>query len=388
VIHNAQFAPWLKQVLLAIQAYDVYHAFWFDFLLAMFFVNLAVCTYLRFPATWRRYAMLTPPMPPVASAQEVVQLQAAPSPLALDMFRKRGYRVSELANGAFFAEKNKFVRLNPTFIHISLFLIIAGGIVGGLTGLKNSIPVQVGESISSKDVVETSYLKGKLHGAPRPFDLRLDAFRMDFRPNGQVKQYYSEVTIAPQGGTPYRQTLWVNEPLVVDGMYFYQSFWGVGGLTYTVDGKPADLKLTQAKIGGYMSKPFQVGADEYMFFLRSPNEPCLIVSTKSFNPVSELVPGITKPLSGHQLGIKEYRFFSGLETKSDPGIPLVYLGCGILIFGLCMVPFSHREVWVRPVEGGWLLAGRTHKGRVMLRKEMEEIAEKWPGEAAPVPVAT
>jgi cytochrome c biogenesis protein len=376
---KGQFAPWLKQLLLMIQAYDVYHAFWFDFLLAMLFVNLAVCTYLRFPATWRRYAMVQPPMPSVKAAQEVVPVAAAPSPVALDVLRKRGYVVSELADGAYFAEKNKFVRLNPTFIHISLFLIIGGAIVGGLTGLKNSFPIQVGQTVSSQQVVDESYLKGKLHGAPRPFDLRLDAFRMDFRPSGQVKQYYSEVTITPKdGGVPYQQTLWVNEPLVVDGMYFYQSFWGVGGLTYTVDGKPADLALTQAKIGGYMSKPFKAGNEEYMFFLRSANEPCLIVSTKSFNPVAELTPGMTKPLAGHEVGIKEYRFFSGLETKRDPGIPLVYLGCGILIFGLVMVPFSHRELWVRPGEEGWLLAGRTHKGRVMLRKEMEEIAGVWP----------
>src|SRR5207253_10255475 len=126
-----------------------------------------------------------------------------------DVLRKRGYKVSELENGAYFAEKNKFVRLNPTFIHISLFLIIAGAVVGGLTGLKNSFPIQVGQTVSSQQVVDESYLKGKLHGAPRPFDLRLDAFRMDFRPNGQVKQYYSEVTVMPKdGGVPYQQTLW------------------------------------------------------------------------------------------------------------------------------------------------------------------------------------
>src|SRR5437868_670590 len=90
----------------------------------------------------------------------------------------------------------------PGVIMNAQFLIIGGGIVGGLTGLKNSTPVQVGQTISSAAVVDTSYLKGKLHIDPRPFDLRLDAFRMDFRPNGQVKQYYSEVTVTPKDGVP------------------------------------------------------------------------------------------------------------------------------------------------------------------------------------------
>lgn len=392
VVLDAAFAPWLKQVLMTIQAYDVYHAFWFDFLLAMFFVNLAVCTYLRFPPTWRRYAMTAPPMPPVASLQEVVPVGAPPAQWQLDMFRKRGYRISEAKGGAYFAESGKFVRLAPTFIHISLFMIVAGAIVGGLTGIKNSFPLMVGQTATSDHVVETAYLKGRLHQAPSPFDLRLDAFRMEFRPNGQVKQYYSDITVTPHNGEkPYHTTMWVNEPLVVNGMYFYQSYWGLGAVTFHMDDKHATMDLTQAKVGGYMSRPFTVaGLDgssvgkEFMFFIRSMNEPALLVSTKTFQPVGELVPGLERKLGGHRFGIDEYRLFSGIETKKDPGIPLVYLGCGLLIFGLSMVPFTHREVWIRPHEGGWVLAGRTHKGRVMLRREMDEIATLW-GQATVVP---
>ena len=82
VVENSAFPPALKQVLLTIKAYDVYHAFWFNFLLALLFLNLAVCTYLRFPPTWRRYQMKTPPTPPVAGLQETVPVAAAPTTLA------------------------------------------------------------------------------------------------------------------------------------------------------------------------------------------------------------------------------------------------------------------------------------------------------------------
>ncbi|MNU10478.1 hypothetical protein D3C72_2576400 [compost metagenome] len=46
-----------------------------------------------------------------------------------------------------------------------------------------------------------------------------------------------------------------------------------------------------------------------------------------------------------------------------------------------MVGTSPREVWIRRSESGWVLAGRTHKGRVMLRKELETVARLW----APAP---
>lgn len=393
VIHNATFHPLVKSALLALQAHDVYHAAWFLFLLAMLFINLAVCTYLRFPPTWRRYAMDVPPAPAVANLQEAVPLAGAVTEAKLDMLRKRGYRVSALPKGGHFAEKNKFVRLGPTFIHISLFAIIIGAIVGGLAGIKNSTPISVGETIRSEDVYQSAYIRGGLSQAPKPFDLKLDNFRLEFYPNGQVRQYYSDVTITPRdGGQPYQRTLWVNEPMVHEGVYFYQSFWGVSAVTFAVNGKTQKLPLTQMKLG-YLSKPFEVAGKEYIFLLRSPmplNEPAMLISTKDLQPKAQFLPGVALDIDGAQVYMDQYHLFSGLESKADPGIPIVYFGCGVLLFGLAMVPFSHRELWLREDDnGGLVLAGRTHKGRVMLRKEMEHIAAVWstPGAAEASPAA-
>lgn len=387
VVENSAFHPALKQVLLTIKAYDVYHAFWFNFLLALLFLNLAVCTYLRFPPTWRRYQMKTPPTPPVAGLQETVPVAAAPTTLHLDVLRKRGYRVTELKDGEYFAEKGKFVRLGPTFIHISLFAVIAGAIIGGLSGMKNSLPMMVGESIDSKEVYQTAYVRGGLAPALAPFKIRLDGFRMDFRPNGQVKQYYSDITVLPHNGEPYAKRIWVNEPLIHEGVYFYQSFWGIGGMTYQVGNGPATkVLLTQAKSGGYISRPLKVGGKDHVFFVREIQQPALLVDVQKLEPVAQLLPGTPTVLNGETVAIKEYQLYSGLETKRDPGIPIVYFGCGAMIFGLAMIGVSHREVWLRRTQDGWVLAGRTHKGRVMLRKELQAIAAVWP--AAPHPQAT
>lgn len=378
VIDNATFHPVAKQILHALKAHDVYHAFWFNFLLALLFLNLAVCTYLRFPPTWRRYQMDMPPAPPVAALQEKEPVAAGPTSAHLDLLRKRGYHVAEIPNGEYFAEKGKFVRLGPTFIHISLFAVILGAIAGGFTGIKNSLPMMVGESIGSDEIFKTSYIKGAVATEPSPFKIRLDAFRMDFRPNGQVKQYYSDITVIPAQGEPFTKQIWVNEPLIHNGQYFYQSFWGIGGLRYSVDGAaPTQLILQQAKSGGYLSRPFSIAGEDYIFFVRAIEQPALLVSVKTVQPVAQFMPGSTSSIGGKTIALADYQLFSGLETKKDPGIPLVYFGCGMMIFGLSLVGFSHREVWVRRTETGWVLAGRTHKGRVMLRKELQAIAGLW-----------
>ncbi|HEY9724649.1 MAG TPA: cytochrome c biogenesis protein ResB [Oscillatoriaceae cyanobacterium] len=387
VITSSSFNPALKSVLLGIQAYDVYHTFWYQFLLATLFLNLAVCTYLRFPPTWRRYQMKVPKAPPVAALQENVELGAAPEEARLDVLRKRGYRIMQDGE-VVFAEKNKFVRLGPTFIHISLFAIIAGAIVGGLFGTKNSLPMQLGDTLTSQAIYDTSYVKGPLSRPPAPFKLRLDNFRMVFHPTGQVKQYYSRITFTPEGQVPEHLRIWVNEPFVYRGQYFYQSFWGIGGFTYILDGgAPMRMNLTQLKAGGYVSKPFAIGDASYVLFAKDLDQPAMLISTKTFNPEAQVVPGVTFKLHGHLFQLKTYHLFSGFQTKNDPGIPVVYFGCGVLIFGLAMVPFSHRELWIRRGEQGWVLAGRTHKGRLMLRREMDEIAAAWGTASAPSPVA-
>jgi cytochrome c biogenesis protein len=382
VVRNGAFPEWLKAVMMASRAYDVYHAFWFNFLLAMMFLNLAVCTYLRFPPTWRRYKMKTPATPGAAALPEIHRLATGPTPMKLDSLRKRGWRLTPQGEDVVFAEKNKFVRLAPTFIHISLFLVMGGALWGGLSGVKHSVPLMVGEAVASEQIVEQAFQRGRWHAEPTPFDLKLDAFRMEFRPSGQVKQYYSDVTVTPRDGRPaYKRTLWVNEPLIVDGMYFYQSFWGVGGFTYRIDGKPTRTTLVQARTGGYMSKPFKLGGQEYMFYLRAFEEPGLLVSTKDFEPKAQVVPGFPSAMNGQTFEVAEYHLFSGLETKIDPGIPLVYLGCGMMVLGLCMLPFRHREVWLRRDEDGWFLGGRTHRGKVILKREMAELARLWDAEA-------
>ncbi|MEB3196098.1 MAG: cytochrome c biogenesis protein ResB [Candidatus Sericytochromatia bacterium] len=378
VITEAAFPAWLKLVLQALDAHDVYHAGWFVALLALLFINLAVCTYLRFPPTWRRYRLALPPAPSPSGLMEVQRLSAPPTPLFLDMLRKRGWRVQSQGEEIVFAEKNKFVRLAPTFIHLSLFLVIAGAIWGGLGGMKNSLPIAVGESVSSRRVVESAFQRGRWHQPGKAFDLRLDAFRLAFRPGGMVKQYYSEVTITPEeGGPPQQRTLWVNEPLIHEGVYFYQSFWGVAGLTYTLDGVTSRHSLAQAKTGGYMSRPFRLGSQEVMLFLRSLEEPAVLVETAQFQPVVQVYPGVPVEMGGHRFEVETYHLFSGLETKTDPGIPLVYLGCGMMIVGLALLPFRHCEAWVRRDDDGWLLGGRTHRGRVILRRELTALAAGW-----------
>jgi cytochrome c biogenesis protein len=113
----------------------------------------------------------------------------------------------------------------------------------------------------------------------------------------------------------------------------------------------------------------------------------MLVDTRDFQPRAEVVPGLPVTLDGHRFAIDSYHLYSGLETKLDPGIPLVYLGCGMMLLGLALLPFRHCEAWIRHDAEGWLIGGRVHRGRVVLQRELAQLAAVWNRCGAPEPAA-
>jgi cytochrome c biogenesis protein len=73
---------------------------------------------------------------------------------------------------------------------------------------------------------------------------------------------------------------------------------------------------------------------------------------------------------------KEY---TGLQVTRDPGVWVVWIGCGLMIFGIIVsFFFSHQRVWVRiPKQSGGeiVLAGSTNKNRVGFEKAFGQLVD-------------
>jgi cytochrome c biogenesis protein ResB len=74
---------------------------------------------------------------------------------------------------------------------------------------------------------------------------------------------------------------------------------------------------------------------------------------------------------------KEY---TGLSVTKDPGVWVVWIGCGLMIFGFIVsFFFSHQRVWVRIPKspgGEIVLAGSANKNRVVFEKTFGELVEE------------
>jgi cytochrome c biogenesis protein len=94
--------------------------------------------------------------------------------------------------------------------------------------------------------------------------------------------------------------------------------------------------------------------------------------------------GSGKPITidGVTLVVDDIVGSTGLELKSDPGVPLVYAGfAGIMITTLISY-VSHSQVWGLQDGGAVVVAGRSNRSKFAFQKELDGVIDAVP-EAAP-----
>jgi cytochrome c biogenesis protein len=101
----------------------------------------------------------------------------------------------------------------------------------------------------------------------------------------------------------------------------------------------------------------------------------LVYDTKG-QLISSVRAGNSVEVNGVTLKIRELIGGTGLQIKADPGIPLVYLGFGLLMLGVIMSYFSHSQVWAVAKDGKLYLGGRTNRAQVVFEREIIEIIEQ------------
>lgn len=376
-----------KHFFLAIGAHNVYYSGWFMTLLALFFLNL-MCSTITTVLPRLRVGLRKPPEVSV-SVQErhhdnKVYLPARPVEEVARTLKQHGYRVYPTKHGGVVAHKGRWSRFSPLVTHLGLFTILIGGLASGLTVFKASVPLFPGETLPASQMVERlAQPRGILARSGFDWSVRLDKFWMDYYSADRVKQFYSNLSILKDGKVVATKKIWVNEPFVYDGVWFYQSFWGVGGANVTIGGTPQRIELQNGEsigLRGSLSKLTTIGKHQYFFYLPNERAPLTVMRFNHGDmrpmPVAELAPGSSAKVDGTPLRYEGPLLYSGIQTKSDPGIPVVYTGFVITMLGTALAFFGLRQVWVGPRDGGYLMSGKANRGHAVFQQELVRIATK------------
>src|SRR3954463_5154848 len=124
------------------ELYDLFHSWWFTTLLLSLTLNLIACSLERLPRIWflGRY--------PQRRLDHVVGLRfkvpLTSNRLTLDdvaeTLQRRRYRVV-VEDGFLFAERGRYARFGVWVVHLSLLLILGGGVYGRLTAFEGTAQV-------------------------------------------------------------------------------------------------------------------------------------------------------------------------------------------------------------------------------------------------------
>ncbi|MBC7542593.1 MAG: cytochrome c biogenesis protein ResB [Candidatus Sericytochromatia bacterium] len=366
---------WAKALLLATGANQMYHSAPFLALMTAFLFNLALATQEK---VWPPFRMLfRPPLTYTSAALKAMPVRVpvgdVPPELVAGALRARGFKVWDTPTGPA-GHKGRWSRSAPMVVHVSMFIILIGVLVGGFYGFKSQTLLEVGQFDTITHIVERAEIKGPLVPKRVDWQVHLDKFWLEHYPNGMVQQYNSELRIMQNAKLVDKKHIWVNEPMIVDGVYLYQSSWDVGSVDLLIDGQPKRVPMFPIEAGGHAGKErLLLDGVAYTLYLPAMRAPVLALDEK-FQPVAPLVRGKDVTLGTHTVRYAEPVLASGLQVKGDPGIPWVLGGWTLISIGLIIVFFGYRQVWYDTKTG--MLVGKANRGQVLLERELESIAER------------
>ncbi|MGB7058723.1 MAG: cytochrome c biogenesis protein [Geitlerinemataceae cyanobacterium] len=379
------FLSW--KVLLFVGLDRVYKTWWFLALLILFGSSLTACTFTRqLPAlkAARNWKFYTQPRQfeklAIASEVETEYLETTNFEKLSQLLEKQKYRVF-VEDNTLYARKGIVGRIGPIVVHASMLLILAGAIVGSMTGIVAQHMIPSGATVQINNIVEAGAFSSlKIF---EDWSLKVNRFWIEYTPSGSIDQFYSDLSILDKEGQEVdRQTIYVNKPLRYKGTVLYQTDWSIAGVQVKVNNSPI-FRLPMVSLdtqgkgrlwGTWV--PSKPDMSEGITLLARDLQGTLLVYDREGVLTASVRSGGKTEVNGVTLKVLDLIGATGLQVKVDPGIPLVYAGFGLLMISALMSYVSHSQIWALQKEGKFYIGGRTNRAQVAFERETLEVLEE------------
>jgi cytochrome c biogenesis protein len=380
---------------------DIFHSPVFLGLIGLLTVNMVACSFQRvFPKVRLLKQVL-----PLLSDKEISKFPVnssvhlnAPTESVLQTvesrLRKQGYTIN-VSGQKLTGEWGKYGRLAATVTHIGLLSLLAGVSITSWTGFTGFKPVPLGSVMTFEDSEHSKQWLGKLPN----WRLRVDATRKEEYESGDPKQWYSTLSVLdPAGKVLKTQEISVNNPLSWEGVDVYQSSWALDSIMVHFNNHPVKLRLRQ--MGGTQAAFVPLDDTTVLIFsLRKQDGPVKVFGKipdwDQPRLLAEIPAGSTASFGAVPVRYDGPVPITGLQYKSDPGLPVTYVAFGIIMIGVMMAAIPHRQLWVYVVPEGdttaLYIGGVSKKAKRAFERSMEgmlaHLKEKF-GECPTEPVET
>jgi cytochrome c biogenesis protein len=325
----------------------VYKTWWFLGLILIFGVSLLTCTFLQqFPSIKiaRRCQF-------VRTVEPFTRLRIS-TVLTRQAFTRIVSNI-KVGNYSLFQQKNLLYcykgltgRIAPIIVHLSMILILLGTIVGSLGGFKAQEIVPKTENFHIQNI----FNNGQLTQIPN-ISGRINDFWITYTKQKTISQFYSDISILDINGNEIkRQTSFVNSPAIYDNVYFYQTDWNLIGLRI----KYGNEQIVEYPLVNTINNKTKVWltwisntedlTNGIIAIIDNLQGYCSIYNSQgTFLGNLELNENLNK-----EFGIQLVDILSstGLQIKTDPGIPIIYTGFFFLMISTLISYFTYSQIWM------------------------------------------
>nr|AKF43182.1 cytochrome c biogenesis protein [Pelargonium incrassatum] len=299
-----------------------------------------------------------------------------------------GYEVF-MKGPALYAFKGLAGRFAPIGVHFAMLLIMAGGTLSAEGSFKGSVTVPQGLNFVVGDVLGPSGFLSKPTEAFNT-EVHVNKFYMTYYDSGEVSQFYSDLSLYDiDGKEVLRKTISVNDPLRYGGITVYQTDWSISALQVLRDGEgPFNLAMAPLQLNGGDKKlfgtflpiddPDSSQVKGISMLARDLQSVVLYDQEGKFAGVRRPNSKLPIEIDGKKIEVLDAIGSTGLDLKTDPGVPVVYAGFGALMLTTCISLLSHSQIWALQDGTTVFIGGKTNRAKAEFSSEVNRLLDRVP----------
>ena len=338
----------------------VYKTWWFITFLVLFGVSLLTCTILQqlpglkisrrcqFFRTSQQFQRL----------KISTELKNSNFYKLLANIKKTEYSIFHQRN-LVYAYKGLIGRIAPIVVHFSMILILIGTVLGSVNGFKAQEIIPKTETFHIQNILSN----GQFTLIPK-VSTRINDFWITYTKQTTINQFYSDISILNvEGNEIGRKTIYVNSPAGYRGVKYYQTDWNLIGLRIKTE-KQEILQYPLINFGNVQNKiwitwiPKNINLDTGIIILIDNLQGYCSI----YNEFGEFVGNLELNEYGNlnfPITLVDVLTSTGLQIKTDPGIPLIYTGFFFLMVSTLISYITYSQIWVIKDKKNIFIGGTT-----------------------------
>ena len=340
----------------------VYQTWWFYLLVFLFGFSLISCTFLQqFPSlkVARRCQFFR-------TTEQFYRLKISTiltkfsSGKILARVQQNQYSIFQQKN-IMYCYKGFIGRIAPILVHFSMILILLGTIVSSLFGFKAQEIIPKTEQFHIQNILTS----GQTTRIPET-SVRINDFWINYSKTKTISQFYSDLSVLDsEGSEVIRKTISVNYPLIYKGLYYYQTDWNLIGLRFQTENDEIleyplvnaftnqnKVWLTWISLNSSLSSGVIAIMDNLEGYCSIYNESGLFLGNLELNETINFNGSLT---------LLEIISSTGLQIKTDLGLPIIYGGFFLLMLSTLISYVTYSQIWIVKKQHQLFIGGTTNR---------------------------